>query len=74
MLFWKSNLGTPFLKNGIPWVVVVVEWLPPTPEICSSNTVIAQFYLISTVINLFRKDENKEIEAVNGPFKWHSLD
>ena len=55
------------------WAVVVaqlVERSLPIPEVRGSNPVIGKKYiehlLLSTV---FWKDENKEKEAGNGPFK-----
>ena len=47
-------------------VAQLVERSLPTPEICSSNPVIGNFYLKHLLLNVCRKDENKE--AGNGPF------
>ena len=43
---------------------LVERWLT-TPEIHGSNLNIGKFYL--PIVNLNRKDENKEKEAGNGP-------
>ena len=39
----------------------------------SSTTVIGKFYLQSTVLSLYRKDENKEKVTRNGPLKTFLL-
>ena len=41
-------------------VAQLVEQLLPIPEICSSNPIIGKVYFLSTVINLYSKDENTE--------------
>ena len=46
-------------------VTQLVEGLLPTPEIRGSNPNIGKFYL--SIVNLERKDKNKEKEAGNGP-------
>ena len=57
------------------WAVVVaqlVEWLLPIPEVRGSNPVIGKNLLISNICLLstvYWKDENKEKEAGDGPFK-----
>ena len=38
---------------------LVGEQSLPTPEICGSNPAIGKCYLLSTVLNLYLKDENK---------------
>ena len=48
-------------------VAQMVEQLLPTPEVCSSNTVMNILSLLFTLN--YMKDENKEKEAGNG----HSL-
>ena len=53
------------------WAVVVaqlVEWLLPTPEICSFEPCHWQKFLYQFIYQLYnRKDENKEKDAKNGP-------
>ena len=41
-------------------VAQLVERLLPTPDIHSLNSVISKSYLLSTVLKLISKDENKE--------------
>ena len=53
------------------WAVFVAQWverLLTTPEIRGLNPAIRKFYLLSTVLNLFRKDKNEKV-AGNGPFQ-----
>ena len=49
-------------------VAQLVDWSHPTPDMPSSNSAIGQFYLLSSVFNLLRRNENKEEEAESGPF------
>ena len=53
------------------WAVVVaqlVEWLLPTPEICSFEPCHWQNLIYQFIYQLYnRKDENKEKDAKNGP-------
>ena len=55
------------IKHGI-WALVVAQlvegWLTAS-EIHGSNPTIGKFYL--PIVNLNRKDKNKEKEAGNGP-------
>ena len=48
----------------------LAERSPMIPEDPGSNPVIGNFYLnIYLLLTVCRKDENKEKEAENGPFK-----
>ena len=80
---WNKTLGIVSIncKEGLQGAVVVaqsVERLLPTPEIRGSNPYIGKLYL--PIVHRNRKDENKENEARNGPFKkrratiekWHT--
>ena len=58
------------LPNLAVVVAQLVEWLLPTPEVHSLNLVIGKLlYGTFAYCLLFRKDENKEKEVGNGPFK-----
>ena len=43
------------------------EWLLPLPEIRGSNPVVGKFYLLSTVLKPYWKDENKAKRCRNWP-------
>ena len=47
----------------------LVEQSPPTPEIRGSNPVIGKLLSNICLLSTVLKDENKEKEAGNGPFK-----
>ena len=56
--------------KALIWAVVVVqlvERLLPNPEIRSSNLVNGKFYLTSTALNLYWKDDNKEKRGQEWP-------
>ena len=55
------------LRKKAMVVAQLVKRLLPTPEIRGSNPNIGKFYL--PIVNLNRKDENKEKVAGNGPSK-----
>ena len=40
----------------------------PTPEARGSNTIIGEIYIEHCFLSMYRKEENKEKEAGNGPF------
>ena len=66
---WTNNLA---IWSHWPRDIVVAQLAErslPTPEIHGSNPAIGKFYSLSTVSHLFWKDENKEKDAGNGPFK-----
>ena len=52
-------------------VAQLVERSLPTPEIRASNPVIGNYILLSTVLNLYWKDKNKEkeVEVEKGQLK-----
>ena len=64
-----------WIKYPMCWAVVVaqlVEQLLPIPEVRSSNPVIGKNLFILNICLLstvYWKDENKEKEAGDGPFK-----
>ena len=63
-----------YLVNKLPnWAVVVAERLLPTPEIRGSNPDMGNISNVFICQLLSRKDENKEKEAGNGPFKKNKL-
>ena len=59
------------LRKKAVVVAQLVKRLLPTPEIRGSNPNIGKFYL--PIVNLNRKDENKEKVAGNGPSLKNSL-
>ena len=61
-----------YKKLGSGCVAQLVEWSLPIPEVRSSNPVIGKNLFILNIClpsTVYRKDENKEEEAENGPFK-----
>ena len=74
-LFASLNLTSTMLRAVV--MAQLVEQLLPTPKICSSNPVIGQFYVLSTVLNQYLKDANKQkkrpgISGQNGHFLHQS--
>ena len=74
-IFMRDFNRTKIFRWKAVWAVVVAqlaERLLPTPEVCGSNPVISKKFHRTIVYNqLHWKHENKEKEAVNGPFfKW----
>ena len=68
---WNVTLKS-FVIIFAGWAMVaaqLVERLFPTTEVCDSNPVITKFILNNVHCQLYWKDENKEKEAGNGPFK-----
>ena len=61
-----------YKKAGQWFVAQLVEWSLLIPEVRGSNPVIGKILFILNIClpsTVYRKDENKEEEAENGPLK-----
>ena len=68
--------GSRYIKHDELWAMVVAELAErslPTPEILGLNPDIGNILNVFICQLLSRKDENKEKEAGNGPFKKNRM-